>query len=71
MHPALDNSDQPPACIHAPASPPPTRVPCSLQGYLEWYFKPVFSTNCQGEWEPNGTYHQTDIIRDKGLAYIE
>ncbi len=40
--------------------------------YLEWYFKPVFSVGCSGKtWMPNGTYHQTDIIRDKGLSYIK
>ncbi|KAG1675376.1 hypothetical protein FOA52_012295 [Chlamydomonas sp. UWO 241] len=37
----------------------------------EWYFKPIFSNNCNGVWSPNGTYHQTDIIRDKALSYID
>ncbi len=35
------------------------------------YFNPIFSTNCKGSWTPNGTYHQTDIIRDKGLAFVD
>ncbi|GAX84170.1 hypothetical protein CEUSTIGMA_g11593.t1 [Chlamydomonas eustigma] len=38
--------------------------------YNEWYYYPIFTTNCQGTWMPNGTYHQTDIIRDKGIQYI-
>lgn len=43
-----------------------THLPCSFR-----YYHPVFSTNCTGTWTPNGTYHQTDIIRDKGLGYID
>ncbi|KAG1675374.1 hypothetical protein FOA52_012293 [Chlamydomonas sp. UWO 241] len=38
--------------------------------FNEWYYKPIFSNNCNGTWMPNGTYHQTDIIRDKALGWI-
>ena len=69
-------------CLGSPAPLPPVcRCPrgwTSFDGiidgdknYREWYYKPVFSANCSGVWTPNGTYHQTDIVRDKGLAYIE
>ena len=38
--------------------------------YSQWYYYPVFSNNCNGLETYNHTY-QTDIIRDKGLGYIE